>query len=87
MLGQVSKLPHVSQVVSPYSPAGRAQVSRDGKIAFANVVFDKRSDLLPLSAIKKRHLDRPGRPRSPRLEVELGGQAIQQARRSRRRAR
>src|SRR5436190_11990046 len=34
MLGQVSKLPHVSQVVSPYKPEGRAQVSRDGKITF-----------------------------------------------------
>ena len=78
MLDQVSKLPHVSQVVSPYSPAGRAQVSRDGKIAFANVVFDKRSDLLPLSAIKKVISTAQG-ARAPGLQVELGGQAIQQA--------
>ena len=78
MLDQVSKLPHVSQVVSPYSPAGRAQISRDGKIAFANVVFDKRSDLLPLSAIKKV-ISTAQDARAPGLQVELGGQAIQQA--------
>src|SRR6478752_272388 len=40
MLDQVAKLPHVSQVVSPYSADGSSQVSRDGKIAFASVVFD-----------------------------------------------
>jgi RND superfamily putative drug exporter len=77
MLAEVSKLPHVTQVVSPYSPQGQAQVSRDGKIAFASVVFDERSDLLPLSAIKKV-ISTAQDARAPGIKVELGGQAIQQ---------
>jgi RND superfamily putative drug exporter len=77
MLDQVAKLPHVSQVVSPYSAGGNAQVSRDGRIAFASVVFDKRSDLLPLSAIKKV-ISTSQDARAPGVKVELGGQAIQQ---------
>jgi putative drug exporter of the RND superfamily len=77
MLGEVQRLPHVSQVVSPYSAQGRAQASRDGKIAFASVIFDKRADELPLSAIKKV-VSTAQDARAPGLRVELGGPAIQQ---------
>ena len=77
MLDRVSKLPHVSQVVSPYSAAGRTQISSDGKIAFATALFDKRSDLLPLSAIKKV-VSTAQDARAPGIKVELGGPAVQQ---------
>jgi RND superfamily putative drug exporter len=77
MLAEVQGLDHVSQVVSPYAPEGRGQVAKDGKIAFANVVFDERADELPLGAIKKV-VSTAKDARAPGLQVELGGQAIQQ---------
>src|ERR1700716_3275908 len=33
VLAQIARLPHVSGVISPYSPAGARAVSRDGQIA------------------------------------------------------
>ena len=64
----------------PVQPGGTRRRSRaDGKIAFATVVFDERADLLPLSAIKKV-VSTAQAPRAAGLQVELGGQAIQQTR-------
>src|SRR6478752_4469672 len=37
-IGRVSKLPHVTSVVSPYS-AGSSAISPDGTIGFATVMF------------------------------------------------
>jgi putative drug exporter of the RND superfamily len=75
---EVAKLPHVVAVVSPYAgtSAGKA-ISADQKIAFATVVFDEKANLLPKSAAERvvkvaRAAGRPG------LQVELGGQAIEQ---------
>jgi RND superfamily putative drug exporter len=42
MLGQVAALPHVRGVASPFTPAGAGQVSKDGTVAFATVIFDQR---------------------------------------------
>jgi RND superfamily putative drug exporter len=78
MFAQVEKLPHVTAVISPYSgaSAGKA-ISASGQIAFATVVFDQKANLLPKSAPERvvqvaRAAARPG------LQVELGGQAIEQ---------
>src|ERR1700694_2874098 len=80
MLAQIARLPHVSGVVSPYSAAGAQAVSRDGRIAFATVNFDQRANVLPKPAVERvisvAHL-----ARSPALEVQLGGQAIEQVER------
>jgi RND superfamily putative drug exporter len=38
LLRELSRLPHVSRVLSPYATSG--QISRDGKVAFATVNFD-----------------------------------------------
>jgi RND superfamily putative drug exporter len=76
-IGRVSKLPHVTGVVSPYSAESRA-ISRDGTIGFATVTFDKRANQLPKAAIQ-RVISSAQLARSPALQVELGGQAIQQA--------
>jgi putative drug exporter of the RND superfamily len=77
-LGRVSSLPHVAGVVSPYSPRGALQVSRNGTTAFATIYFDKRANLLPnntgkpiLNGIKAIHV--------PGLRVAAGGQVIEQA--------
>jgi RND superfamily putative drug exporter len=77
MLARVSALPHVVQVTSPYTSEGRAQVSADRRTAFASVVFDERADLLALDAIKKV-VSTAESARTTGVQVELGGQAVQQ---------
>ena len=79
-LAQVARLPHVARVVSPFAPGGGQAVSRDGRTAFATVAFDERADALPKAAID-RVIAVARAARSPELQVELGGQAIQQAHR------
>ena len=76
-LARVSRLPHVTGVVSPYSSRAGA-ISRDGTIGLATVTFDQRANVLPKSAVNKV-IATAETARSPKLQVELGGQAIEQA--------
>jgi len=78
MFARVARLPHVSAVISPYAgaSAGKA-ISSDGRIAFATVVFDEKANLLPKSA-PERVVQTARAAAQPGLEVELGGQAIEQ---------
>jgi RND superfamily putative drug exporter len=78
MLAQVAALPHVRAVTSPYGPAGAGQISRSGTIAFATVHFDELGNVLPKSSVK-RVITVAQRAGSPQLQVELGGQAIENA--------
>ena len=78
MLAQVAALPHVRAVTSPYGPAGAGQISRDGTIAFATVHFDELGNVLPKASVK-RVISVAQRADSPALQVELGGQAIENA--------
>jgi RND superfamily putative drug exporter len=78
MLRRVAEAPHVSDVVSPFNPAGSDAISKDGRIAFATVNFDERANDLPKSAIDRVISIAQG-ARSDRLRVELGGQAIEEA--------
>jgi RND superfamily putative drug exporter len=77
VLAQIGRLAHVSGVVSPYSSAGARAVSRDGQIAFATVDFDQRANVVPKAAVE-RVISVADSARSPQLEVQLGGQAIEQ---------
>jgi RND superfamily putative drug exporter len=78
VLARVSQAPHVVSVLSPYSPAGALQVSRDRSTAFATINYDKRANLLP---------DKTGQPvlnaidavKVPGLQLAAGGQVIEQA--------
>ncbi len=77
MFAAVARLPHVAAVISPYegAAAGR-EISANGRIAFATVVFNEKANLLPKSAPERvvsvaRAAARPG------LDVQLGGQAIE----------
>jgi RND superfamily putative drug exporter len=79
-LARVARQAHVTSVVSPYAPGVRA-ISRDRTIAFATVNFDKRANVLPKAAVD-RVIATAQAARSPRLQVELGGQAIEQAQQS-----
>jgi RND superfamily putative drug exporter len=76
-LGRVAGLPHVTGVVSPFAP-GQHAVSRDGTIAFATVSFDQSANALPKAAVD-RVITTAESARSATLDVQLGGQAIEQA--------
>jgi putative drug exporter of the RND superfamily len=76
-LARVAGLPHVTGVVSPFAP-GQHAVSRDGTIAFATVDFDQRANALPRATVD-RVITTAESARSARLDVQLGGQAIEQA--------
>ena len=78
MLGKVAGAPAVAAVVSPYSARGAAQVSRDGQIAYATVVFDAPEASLPVADVT-RVIDLAEAARAPGVQVETGGQAVENA--------
>jgi putative drug exporter of the RND superfamily len=57
---------------------GQHSISRDGTIGFATVSFDERANALPKAAVQ-RVISTAEAARSSSLEVQLGGQAIEQA--------
>jgi len=78
LLARAATMPHVVAVLSPYTPRGAFEVSRDRRTAFATLVYARRANLLPdntgkpvLAAV--RAASRPG------LQVAAGGQVIEQA--------
>jgi len=77
ILAKVAALPHVDSVVSPYVSGSHA-ISRDGTIGFATVTFDERANVLPVPAVT-RVVDTARAGGKPTLQVELNGQAIEQA--------
>ena len=78
VLARIRRLPHVTGVVSPYG--SRRSISRDGTIGFATVRFDERGDALPTKDVK-RVIAAAEVARSPQLQVELGGAAIEETQR------
>ena len=77
MLARVATSPSVSSLASPYAAAGAAQVSKDGRTAFANVTFTKQAQDLPKADVQ-HVIDLAESARSAGLDVELGGNAIKQ---------
>ncbi|SDD66774.1 MMPL family transporter [Actinokineospora iranica] len=49
MLADIARLPHVTAVVSPYTPEGQAQISPQGRIAFATVTYGVAADDVDLA--------------------------------------
>jgi RND superfamily putative drug exporter len=76
MLAQVGRTAHVTAVVSPYDRAGAGQVSKDGRTAYATVVFDGQAQDVPTSSIDGV-IDAATAARTSGLRVELGGNAIE----------
>jgi RND superfamily putative drug exporter len=76
-VARVARLPHVTGVVSPFALGQRA-ISHDGTIAFATVTFDERANALPVAAVD-RVISAAQSAHSSTLDVQLGGQAIEQA--------
>jgi putative drug exporter of the RND superfamily len=79
VFAEVEKLPHVSEVASPYVKGGAGAVSPDGKIAYATVQFDVFSNEFADEEAQK--LIAAGREAAgDGLQVEFGGTPIQEAR-------
>ena len=78
MLAKVVGAPAVAAVVSPYSARGAAQVSRDGQIAYATVIFDAPEASLPVADVT-RVIDLAEAARAPGVQVETGGPAVENA--------
>ena len=53
MLTKVAKVPHVSNVESPFGTAGSARISKDGTVAFANVTFDRQAQQISKTTAEK----------------------------------
>jgi len=49
---RLAALPHVAAVLSPFSPGAERQVSRNGRIAYATLNFDKQASEVPPEATK-----------------------------------
>jgi len=77
VLKQIAVMPEVTAVAGPYGPRGTAQISRDGRTAYATVDFAKQSGNLAKADIT-RVVDAAEAARAPGLNVQLGGQAIEQ---------
>jgi putative drug exporter of the RND superfamily len=75
VLSQISKFPEVAAVTGPYGPGGAAQISHDGRIAYATVGFTRQAGNLAGADIK-RVINAADAAREPGLDVQLGGQAI-----------
>jgi len=64
-------------VRSAYGPGGAAQISRDGRTAYATIAFTKLAQSIPKGDV--RHvIDLVKGAGSSSLQVEIGGQAIEQ---------
>jgi putative drug exporter of the RND superfamily len=75
----VEKEPHVSEVASPYGGAsGAGSISQDGKIAFATIQYDVQGNKLDDESTKRIIKTAQGAS-GEGLEVQLGGQPIEEA--------
>ncbi|MDQ6817312.1 MAG: MMPL family transporter, partial [Actinomycetota bacterium] len=79
MLAALARLPHVSEISSPYGPHGAAQISSSGQVAFATVTFDVQANkITPSRAQTFVHTAQLGAGHG--VEVEVEGQVAQEAR-------
>ncbi len=78
LLAKVAGDPHVISVLSPYGPAGVAEVSGKRSTAFAAVNYDKPANLVPTGA-GKPVLDQINAVGVPGLSIAAGGQVIEDA--------
>lgn len=74
-LRDIERLPGVGAVDGPYTQAGGAQISTDGRTAYATVTFDQRADDVPAEQARAV-VDTAKAAAGDHLRVELGGSAI-----------
>jgi RND superfamily putative drug exporter len=78
MLTKVAALRDVSSVASPYGPAGAAQMSTSGQVAFANVTLKKEAVKITTGAAKK-FVDTARAGAGHGVQVEIEGQVARAA--------
>ncbi|WP_181785939.1 MMPL family transporter [Streptomyces phytophilus] len=77
-LAGIADIPQVGQVTGPYAPEGAAQISRDGRIAYAQVTFTEQAMNLEKENVEEVvDTARAAAGDVDGLQVELGGEAIQ----------
>jgi RND superfamily putative drug exporter len=75
VLDKVRHQKDVGQVVSPYDPAGSAQISKDGRTAYARVTYTVLGTELDKAQVHDL-VDTAQSARADGLKVELGGDAV-----------
>jgi putative drug exporter of the RND superfamily len=78
MLQNVSKIPQVASITSPYTPMGAQQISRDNTTAYAQVAFSDNFQNINIQNVEAV-IAAAHAASQPGLEVEIGGQAIEQS--------
>ena len=76
VVAKVAKLPSVTATVSPYK--NTSAISKDGKTAYASLLFDRQAVDLPKADVN-RVVETARGGATAALQVELGGQAIERA--------
>jgi len=74
-LAKVETVPGVASVASPYARAGAGQVSRDGRLAFAVVTWDKQSAAVT-TADADNLIKAAESADGPAVRISLSGQSI-----------
>ena len=75
-LARAAAVPGVESVASPYGPAGAAQISRSGTVAFARVTWNRQARLRSPRADAKNLISAAESADGADVHVSLGGPAI-----------
>ncbi|MFJ8106965.1 MMPL family transporter [Streptomyces sp. NPDC096132] len=75
-LDEIAAMKGVGGVTGPYTDQGAAQISGDGRIAYAQITFADQANAVPKELVQDV-VDTAQGVEGDGLEVELGGQAIQ----------
>jgi len=79
VFAEAAKLPHVSEVASPYTAGGAAAISKDGEIAYATVQYDTTTDKLETDDVK-RLVTIGEAAQGDGLQVAVGGAPVEEVR-------
>ncbi|MGI5377733.1 MMPL family transporter [Streptomyces sp. CA-251387] len=74
-LEEIGRMKGVGEVTDPYAAQSAAQISRDGRIAYAQITFTEQANAVPMELIEDV-VDTAQAAERDGLQVELGGQAI-----------
>ncbi|MFE9439637.1 MMPL family transporter [Streptomyces sp. NPDC006602] len=74
-LKEIGAMKGVGEVTDPYGARGAAQISKDGRIAYAQVTFAEQANAVPKELVQDV-VDTAQDAGGDGLQVELGGQAI-----------
>jgi putative drug exporter of the RND superfamily len=77
-LGRLARVPHVTNIVSPYEAAGTGHVSKDGTVAFATVTFDEQAGDIGTS-LSKQFVDAAQAGDQTNLKVAVAGEVAENA--------